>query len=138
MIEKNFEYDRQSGRVLSSLKEVAEMEGFTEDDSALFTALEEKLKPNLERDLERYKKYIKRLLSSEIVKRYYYQKGEVQQSLKNDNILQKAIEVLKDKELYDDTLKSSPDKKEEVALSVSDEHFMSPGNNLKYINKILI
>ena len=107
MIEKNFEYDRQSGRVLNSLKEIAEMEGYLDGDSTLFAALEEKLKPNLERDLNRYKKDIKRLISAEIVKRYYYQKGEIQQNLKNDDVLLKAIEVLKNKKLYDETLKPS-------------------------------
>ena len=137
MIEKNFEYDRQSGRVLNSLKEIAGMEGFMDEDSTLFTALEEKLKPNLERDLDKYKKDVKRFISSEIVKRYYYQKGEVQQNLKDDSTLQKAIEVLKDKELYNRSLMPSSDKEKEekVVSEVHTEHFI-PIN--KYINKIIL
>jgi len=138
MIEKNFEYDRQSGRVLNSLKEIAGMEGFMDEDSTLFSALEEKLKPNLERDLDRYKKDVKRLISSEIVKRYYYKKGEVQQNLNDDSTLQKAIEVLKDKKLYEETLKPSSEKKEEVVSSVIMKQRLPSGNDLKYINKIFI
>ena len=138
MVEKNFEYDRQSGRVLNSLKEIAGMEGFMDEDSTLFTALEEKLKPNLERDLDRYKKEVKGLITSEIVKRYYYRKGEVQQSLRDDNVLQKAIEVLKDKKLYDDTLKPSSEKKEEVVSSVITKRQRPLWNDLKYINEIFI
>ena len=102
---KNFEYDRQSEKALKALKEVAEFEGFTNDDVELFTALEEKLKPNLTRDLERYKKEIKHIISSEIIKRYYYQRGEVQFNLRDDAVFQKALEVLKDKEIYLNTLK---------------------------------
>ena len=114
LIEKNFEYDRQSEKALKMLKEVAEFEGFTDDDNSLFTALEEKLKPNLERDLERYKKDIKQLISTEIIKRYYYQSGEVQYNLRDDNTFQKALEVLKDKEIYYNSLKPSKMEDEKV------------------------
>lgn len=107
MVEKNFEYDRQSEKALDVLKEVAQIEGFAEDDATLFASLEEKLKPNLAYDLERYGKNIKRFIASEIVKRYYYQRGEIQQSLKDDDTLRKAIEVLKNRELYNETLKPS-------------------------------
>ena len=113
MIEKNFEYDRQSEKALRVLKEVAEIEGFV-DDVTIFTALEEKLKPNLERDLERYKKDIKQLISTEIIKRYYFQKGELQYSLSGDNTFQKALDVLKDRQLYDSTLKPSKMEDEKV------------------------
>ena len=104
LIEKNFEYDRQSEKALKMLKDVAAFEGFVDDDASLFTALEEKLKPNLERDLERYKKEIKQLISSEIIKRYYYQSGEVQYHLRDDKTFQKALDVLQNKELYYNSL----------------------------------
>lgn len=107
-IEKNFEYDRQSGKALMSLKKVAELEGFMNEDSTIFTTLEAKLSPNLERDLETHKAEIKRLISSEIVKRYYYQSGEIQQNLKEDKALQKALEVLNDSTLYVRTLAPAP------------------------------
>ena len=52
---------------------------------------------------------IMRLLSSEIVKRYYYQKGELRQNLKDDKVLQKALEVLADPALYRKTLSKPED-----------------------------
>jgi carboxyl-terminal processing protease len=104
MIERNFEYDRQSARSLNALKEISEYEGFLEEDAQLFAALEQRLKPNLERDLERYKKDVIRLISSEIIKRYYFQRGEAQFSLRDDPTFQRALEILKDKELYNKTL----------------------------------
>jgi carboxyl-terminal processing protease len=108
-IEKNFEYDRQSERVLSTLKEIASLEGFLEDDSTLLATLGEKLKPDLARDLEKFKPKIKQYIASEIVKRYYYQKGESQFNLRGDRIFEKALDVLGDKELYMKTL-SSPEE----------------------------
>ena len=109
--EKNFTYDRQSEKLLKNLKEVAKFEGFMDQDSTLFSALEAKLTPNLERDFDRNKEQIKDLLASEIMKRYYYQKGDLVQSLRNDEVLEKALEVLSDSTLYEKTL-STPDKEE--------------------------
>lgn len=99
--EKNFTYDRQSSRVLKNLKDIAEIEGFwLESDSVLFKQLEEKFTPNLDRALQQHSKEIKKLLSSEILKRYYYQRGSLIEALKDDKVLDKAIEVLSDKEQY--------------------------------------
>ncbi len=99
-----FTYDRQSEKAMKNLKEVAELEGFLAEDSAAFNALEARLKPDLDRDLDRYKEDIKKLIATEIVKRYYYQEGALIESLKDDKTLQKALEVLADRELYKKTL----------------------------------
>jgi carboxyl-terminal processing protease len=113
----NFTYDRQSERVLKSLKEVAGFEGYLDEDSTVFAALEAKLTPNLDRDLERYKEQIKKMISVEIVKRYYYQQGEVIESLKNDQVLEKALRVLEDRELYRMTL-NAPDESISIQLGM--------------------
>ena len=107
--EKNFTYDRQSEKVLKNLKEVAKFEGYMDSDSTIFNALEARLTPDLDRDFNHYKDQIKKLMASEIVKRYYYQKGELLESLKEDEVLDKAIEVLGDQELYNKTL-STPEE----------------------------
>jgi carboxyl-terminal processing protease len=101
---KNFTYDRQSEKILKNLKEVAKIEGFLEQDSTLFDALSAKLIPDLERDFDRNKERIKEVLASEIMKRYYYQKGDLIQSLRDDKVLEKALEVLHDPALYEKTL----------------------------------
>lgn len=105
---KNFTYDRQSEKALKNLKEVAEFEGYLEEDSTAFKELEAKLTPDLERDFDRFKKEVKRLMAAEIVKRYYYQKGELLENLKDDPVLDKALEVLGDEALYRKTL-SAPE-----------------------------
>lgn len=104
--EKNFTYDRQSEKVLKNLKEVAEFEGYLEGDSSAFQAMEVKLTPDLDRDFDRFKDQVMKLLASEIVKRYYYQSGELIQNLKDDEVLEKAIDVLTDPALYEATLRA--------------------------------
>ena len=115
--EKKFTYDRQSEKALKNLKEVAEFEGYLNEDSTLFKALEEKLTPNLNRDFDRFKKEVKKLLSAEIVKRYYYQKGELIFNLRDDEVLDKALEVLADPEMYRKALEKPS---EEPATQTSD------------------
>ena len=100
----DFEYDRISEERLKMLSEVMEFEGYMETAEAEFKALEDKLVPNLDRDLETFKEEIKGLISSEIVKRYYYKEGAMQERLKTDKAFDKALEVLKNKELYNQTL----------------------------------
>ena len=112
--EKNFTYDRQSEKLLKNLKEVAKFEGFMEGDSTIFNELENRLTPDLERDFDLYKEEVKKLMASEIVKRYYYQKGELIESLKDDKVLEKALEVLSNEELYNKAL-SAPEKKDPEA-----------------------
>jgi len=123
---KNFEYDRQSEKALKTLKEVAAFEGFMDEDTALFTALEEKLKPNLERDLERYKKEIKQLISAEIMKRYHFQRGEIQFNLREDATFKKALDVLNDRELYEKTL---------MPAATDNEKIVSDAKSQSYIKK---
>jgi len=111
-IQKDFSYDRQSTKALSQLKEIAEFEGYLAEDSTIFKALEEKLTPNVERDFNRFKPQIKKLLTAEIVKRYYYERGEVEENLKDDKAIEKAVAVLSDKELYNKTLLPPADSSE--------------------------
>ena len=118
---KNFTYDRQSEKILKNLKEVAEFEGYLAEDSTAFKELELKLTPDLERDFDRFKDEVKRVMAAEIVKRYYYQRGELQESLKDDPTLEKALAVLGDHSLYVQTLSTPIEMKEEEALTYSPE-----------------
>lgn len=96
----DFKYDRQSEKVLKNLKEVAEFEGYMDDASEEFKALEQKLSHNLDRDLDHFSKDIKRLIADEIVKRYYYQRGAIQEQIKDDEGIEEAIKILDDKPEY--------------------------------------
>ena len=97
---RNFTYDRQSEEVLKKLKEFAEFEGYMENAKDEFAALEKKLQHNLDLELDRFAKDIKPLIAEEIVKRYYFEKGAVQETLKDDADLKKALEMLQQPEEY--------------------------------------
>ena len=96
----DFKYDQQTEKILKSLKEMAEFEGYLSDASGEFDALEKKLTHNLDRDLDHFSKEIKSMIALEIVKRYYYQRGGIIQQLKDDDDLKEAVKILKEPALY--------------------------------------
>lgn len=107
----DFKYDQQTEKILKNLKEMAEFEGYLEDASEEFKALEGKLQHNLDRDLDYFSRQIKEMIAQEIVKRYYYQRGSIIQQLKEDKDLKEAVKVLTDAERYKSLL-SAPVKEE--------------------------
>lgn len=110
----DFKYDQQTEKILKNLKEMAEFEGYLEDASEEFKALEGKLQHNLDRDLDYFSRQIKEMIAQEIVKRYYYQRGGIIQQLKEDKDLKEAVKVLTDAERYKSLL-SAPVKEEKKA-----------------------
>lgn len=106
----DFKYDQQSEKILKALKEAAEFEGYMTEASDEFQALEKKLTHNLDRDLDYFSKDIKKMISLEIIKRYYYQRGSIIQQLKDDDDLQAALQILNDPVKYKEML-SAPQKK---------------------------
>ena len=111
MVKKaDFKYDQQTEKMLKSLKEMAEFEGYLTDASDEFKALEKKLSHNLDRDIDDFSKEIKEMIAVEIIKRYYYQRGSIIQQLKDDDDLKEAVKVLGDLERYKKML-SAPETK---------------------------
>ncbi len=108
---RKFTYDRQSEAMLKNLKEMAEFEGYLEASSEEFAALEKKLQHNLDLELDRFAKDIKPLIAEEIVKRHYYERGAVQETLKDDIGLKRAIKVLQNPEEYTGILTAKKDTK---------------------------
>jgi len=102
----NFKYDQQSEKIFKALKEAAQFEGYYKESSAEFTSLEKKLSHNLDRDLNYFSKDIRKAIAMEIAKRYYYQRGEIIQQLKEDDDIEAAIKVLNDLPRYHSILKT--------------------------------
>ena len=109
---KDFKYDRRSEKALEELRKWAKFEGYYNDAEDEINSLTQKLSHNLDRDLDAFRKEIEEQLAAEIVKRYYYQKGEIKENLKYDPTVQKAEEILLDRNRYDVLLKPAPAEKE--------------------------
>ena len=106
-----FNYDKVCESMLAALKSTAEIEGYMNDSTkAEFAVLEGLLKHNLSHDLDNNREDIEGILAGEIVKRYYYQKGQVIETLKRDVTIDSAEVILNDKARYNAILSPATKK----------------------------
>ncbi len=106
VVKSGFTYDPMSDKKLDELVKMAKFEGYYEDAKAEFDILKEKLKHDVERDLDYNKKTIKELIEQEIVQAYYFQAGAIKASLNHDKQLREAERLLSDEEAYSALLTS--------------------------------
>ena len=104
LIAKKFTYTTQTEKYYKELLEMAQYEGLDARAKDEFAALKAKLMPEVSKSLEENKSDIAELLSLEIIKRYYFQKGEIQYSLRTDKELKVALDLLKPKGKYSSIL----------------------------------
>ena len=102
-----FKYDRLSVKRLEDLKKTMRFEGYYEESKDLLESLEAKLAHNLDKEMDRKKTDILKIMSLEVVKRYYYQAGMAEEALKGDKDLEKAIEIVSDQSEYNKILGKS-------------------------------
>lgn len=105
VLSSHFKYDALSDNSLDELEKMAKFEGYYDDAKPEFEALRKKLQPNLSKDLDFNKKSIMRMLQQDIVTAYYYQRGAVENALRDDKQVQEAFKLLADKDKYASILK---------------------------------
>ena len=92
--DKNFNYTTESEKAIEKLKKTAKEEGYLDKIKPQIELLEKNLAAEKDNDLLNNRKDIEELLRSEIVGRYYYQKGRIVASLNDDPDLKRAFEIL--------------------------------------------
>lgn len=102
---KEYTYTTATEEALKELKETAEDEKYFSKIEPLYNQLEEQIAKDKEKDLITYKKEISEYLASEIVVRYYHQKGRIANQLSIDPDIQTAKEILNDLPRYRSILK---------------------------------
>ena len=96
VLNKEFLYSNTSEMILKDVREKLEKEGLFEDAKTEYYSLMNRIVPSKQKDLIKNQREIKSILENEIVSRYYYQTGRAENSLKEDLVIKKSIEVLKD------------------------------------------
>lgn len=100
LTKKEFTYQTQTASYLESLKDLIKFEQLDSIAANELKALEEKIKPNISEELKRNRKEIEEMLGSEIIKRYYYQKGDIIYTLRTNKDFSEAKELLNDEKRY--------------------------------------
>ncbi len=90
-----FNYDKVCENAIEQLREIAKVEGYMNDStSAQFDILASMLKHDLKRDLDLNRKNLSPYIAREILNRYYFNRGEVIYSLRDDEAVDSAVEIL--------------------------------------------
>ena len=105
LADKEYSYKTETETVLEKLKKKAEAEEYFSKLSEDYDVLFAKMQENKNDDLQKHKNSIKEILTAEILSRYYYQKGRIKAGLNFDVEVEKAIEILKDRQQYNEILK---------------------------------
>ena len=91
---EKFQYDKVCEQMIENLRKAAKTEGYMNDSfKNHIDKLEKLLHHNLDHDLDQNRKDIADLLATEILKRYYYQKGQIIQTLKNDAAIDTVMAI---------------------------------------------
>lgn len=115
---RNFSYKTVTEESLNELISNAKQEKYYDIHKDLFSELEKTIVHNMDHDLTVFKSEIIELLEDEIVRRYFYEEGAIAWTIKKDEQLQKAVEVLNDKSRYEAVLKG---KAGSIMVTVNDK-----------------
>lgn len=98
-------YQTESEKKIEELKQFLKQEQYGNAVQSAVSQLEQQLKQYKLTEVENHKKEIISLLNSEIVSRYYYQRGTIENKLsKDDEAIKQALEVLYDTRMYSSIL----------------------------------
>ncbi len=106
--DKEYDYTTQSEKNLNDLMASAEKEKYFNAIKPEYEALKKKMIHDKQEDLVKYKDEISKLLTDEIVSRYYYQDGRIEASFNVDPEIIKAMEALKDNTVYTSIMNRDP------------------------------
>lgn len=106
--DKDYGYFTRTEKELNDLKASAEQEGYFQEITGEFKELEEMIHESKSDDLQEYEQEIKRILKHEIITRYYYERGRIIASLSDDPELNKAREILLDRNRLQSVLSGTP------------------------------
>ena len=102
--EKWMEHETESQQLLNKLEKSAKAEENYEVLAAKFEQMRQDIIKEKEQSFNLYKETIKQRLEQEVVGRYYYMKGQVENRLAKDTDVKEAILLFKDKARFEKLL----------------------------------
>jgi carboxyl-terminal processing protease len=104
---RKFNYNTVTEQSFNELVSNAKKEKYYDIHKELFAALEKDITHNVGEDLKTFKQEIEELLTDEIIGRYFYEDGAIKWTIKSDEQVLKAIDILNNKIQYGAILKGS-------------------------------
>lgn len=126
LISRKFSYKTITEESLNELIANAKKEKYYDLHKDLFNELQRDLNHTLDQDLTTFKDEITDLLEDEILSRYFYEEGSIAWSVKNDEQVLKAVDILNKREDYDSILQG---KTGSILITNKDQN---PGTGLSF------
>jgi carboxyl-terminal processing protease len=104
---KEYDYTTYIEKSVQDLEKYAEKEIYFEEIKSQLDAIKAKVNHSKEQDLDNHKDEVKKILSEEIVSRYYFQEGMIQSGLDQDPGVELAKTYLADPAKIAKTLSAS-------------------------------
>ena len=92
--DKDYGYKTTTEKLLSDLRTEAEKENKLAEIKTEYDALNAKVSHSKKNDLSQFKDEIRKVLENEIVSRYYFEHGRIEQSFQYDKELNEALKVI--------------------------------------------
>jgi carboxyl-terminal processing protease len=105
LINRKFSYKTSTEESLNNLIANAKKEKYYDINKDVFATLEKDVSHSLDKDLALFRNEITELIEDEIIGRYFYEEGEIKWTIKKDEQISKALEILNNKEEYSSLLK---------------------------------
>lgn len=107
LMNRKFNYKTSTEESLNELITNAKKEKYYEIHKDLFNSLENDIAHSLDQDLKIFRPEISDLLEDEIISRYFYEDGAIEWTIKTDEQILKARDILNNKEEYSSILKGT-------------------------------
>jgi carboxyl-terminal processing protease len=105
--DKEYDYTTKVETSIDELTKNAKKEKYFDGVKEKIEALKNEIKHNKEHDIVKFKDEIKQVLESEIVTRYYLQKGAVEYSFNVDSDVKEALRLFSNMDDYHKILKGT-------------------------------
>ena len=98
---EKLQYDKVCELITTELEKAAKSEGYdTPEVQQQIEVLKNLLKHDLSHDLDTHRDEISRYIASEIMQRYYFDPGAIEENLRHDLVVEKATQILNNPEEY--------------------------------------
>lgn len=102
--DKDYDYSTETEKLLNKLEKAVKKEKYADNIQKDLEELEKSIFMNKAKDLDIFKDQISRFLSGEIVTRYYYQTGRIEQAMNLDEDMLEAKRILANQNEYNTIL----------------------------------
>lgn len=103
--EKKFSYETESQQMLEKLIKTAKAEKYFDNTKEEIEKLQKEFAHSIDRDMNLFQNEIKSFLTEQFIQRYYYLEGVIEYKMKHDKEIDKAVEILANKDEYQKILK---------------------------------